>query len=303
MSLDDDRQLPFDGLVVATGVTPRRLPVGHELEGVHVLRSEQDAVRLRASLRSKPRLVVVGAGFLGTEVAAVARGMGLEVTVVDPLPAPLMRQFGSAVAARIARLHTDHGVELRCGVSVVDVIGAGGRVAGIVLDDGSRIDAGCVLVAVGATPDIGWLGSAGLPLGNGIECDAYCQAAPGVYSAGDVASWPSPRFGRRMRLEHRMNATEQGVVAARNLLRGNVEVFDPVPYFWTDQYDVKIQMYGIHPVGAGVDVIDGSLTDDRFVVRYTDADRTVGVLAWNSPKRMREVRQQLFDNSIPGRMR
>jgi 3-phenylpropionate/trans-cinnamate dioxygenase ferredoxin reductase component len=301
--LDGDRPLPFDGLVVATGVTPRRLPLGHDLDGVHVLRGEQDAARLRAALRGRPRVVVVGAGFLGMEVAAVAATMGLAVTVVDPLPAPMVRQLGPAVAARVADLHRDHGVDLRCGVSVTDVACSGGRVTGVALDDGSRLGTDCVLVAVGAVPDVGWLGSSGLSLRDGVDCDEHLRAAPGVYAAGDVASWPSRRFGRRMRLEHRMNATEQGAAAARNLLHGDVEAFDPVPYFWTDQYDTKIQVFGICPTGADVVVADGSVTGDRFVALYRDPDaagRTVGVLGWNSPKQLREFRRQLFDAPVSG---
>jgi NADPH-dependent 2,4-dienoyl-CoA reductase/sulfur reductase-like enzyme len=292
-------RLGFDGLIIATGVTPRRLPFGHDLDRVHVLRGDRDAARLRAALGASARVVVIGAGFLGMEVAAVARGMGLDVMVVDPLPAPMVRQFGAAVGARIAELHRGHGVVLHTGVSLTDLRHTGGRVAGVLLSDGSVHDTDCVLVAIGAAPDVGWLRSSDITLGDGIECDEYCQAGPAVYAAGDVASWPSRRYRRRMRLEHRMNATEQGTAAARNLLHGNVEAFDPVPYFWSDQFDVKMQAHGVFPAGAELAVADGSLADSRFVVLYQEAGRTVGVLGWNSPKQVREYRSRLLDDATP----
>ncbi|MFF3373741.1 NAD(P)/FAD-dependent oxidoreductase [Streptomyces sp. NPDC002680] len=298
--LDHDEPLAYDGLVIATGVTPRRLPFGHELDGVHVLRGEQDALRLRAALTGQPRVVVVGAGFLGMEVAAVVSGLGLDVTVVDPLPTPMVRQFGPAIGALIARLHSDHGVQVRTRTGVTDLLGSDGRVTGVQLDDGTVQPADCVLVAIGAAPEVGWLRSSGVQLGNGIQCDEYCQAAPGVYAAGDVASWPSPRYGRRLRLEHRMNATEQGTAAARNLLHGNVEAFDPVPYFWTDQYDVKIQAHGVFPDGARPQVVEGSPASGRFVALYREDGRTVGALGWNSARQVREYRNQLAEGPVSG---
>lgn len=297
--LGADGQLGFDGLILATGVTPRRLPFGHDLDGVHVLRGDRDAARLRAALGTAVRVVVIGAGFLGMEVAAVARGMGLDVMVVDPQPVPMVRQFGTTIGARIAELHRDHGVVVHTGVAVEDFRSAGGRVTGVLLSDRSEHRADCVLVAVGAAPDTEWLRSAGIALGNGIEGDEYCQTGPAVYAAGDVASWPSRRYGRRMRLEHRMNATEQGTAAARNLLHGNIEVFDPVPYFWSDQYDVKMQAHGVFPADAELVVADGSLADGRFVVLYREAGRTVGVLGWNRPKQVRECRSRLLDEPTP----
>lgn len=300
LHLDGYERLPFDGLVIATGVTPRRLPFGHDLDGVHVLRGEQDATRLRTALTGQPRVVVVGAGFLGMEVAAVVSGLGLDVTVVDPQPTPMVRQFGTTIGALIAGLHSDHRVRLRPRTGVTDLVGSDGRVTGVLLDDGTVQPADCVLVAIGAVPEVGWLRSSGIPLGNGIRCDEYCQAAPGVYAAGDVASWPSPRYGRRLRLEHRMNATEQGTTAARNLLGGNTEAFDPVPYFWSDQYDVKIQAHGVFPTGAEPQVVEGSTADGRFVALYREDGRTVGVLGWNSAKQARQYRQQLIEDPVSG---
>ncbi|MEV5843598.1 FAD-dependent oxidoreductase [Streptomyces sp. NPDC051985] len=298
--LDRDERLAFDGLIIATGVTARRLPFGHDLDGVHTLRGEHDAAGLRTALAGRPRVVVVGAGFLGMEVAAVTRSRDLDVTVVDPLPTPMVRQFGRTIGELIAGRHRDHGVRLRTGIGVTDLVGSAGRVTGVQLDDGTVLPADCVLVAVGAAPAVEWLRSSGVPLDDGIQCDSYCQSAPGVYAAGDVASWPSPRYQRRLRLEHRMNATEQGTVAARNLLRGNTEVFDPVPYFWTDQFDVKIQAHGIFPAGREPKVVEGSPADGRFVALWREDGRTVGVLGWNSPKQARYYRQQLIEEPVSG---
>ncbi len=235
--LDGGGSVDYDALIIATGVRPRTLP-GADLAGVHVLRTIDDALALRAGLRAGPEVVVVGAGFLGAEVAAAARQMGLNVTLADPLPVPMHRQVGARAGELIGQLHRDHGVTVRCGIGVSGFIEAAGRVAAVELADGSVLGADLVVVAVGAAPATGWLVGSGLPLGNGIECDARCQAAPGIYAAGDVACWPSPLFGARMRLEHRMNATEQAIAVAGNLL-GDDQPFAPVPYFWTDQYDTK----------------------------------------------------------------
>jgi NADPH-dependent 2,4-dienoyl-CoA reductase/sulfur reductase-like enzyme len=293
--LADSRQVDFDGLVIATGVTPRRLP-GPELAGVHLLRTLDDALGLRARLLTGPRVVVLGAGFLGTEVAAAARGMGLDVTVVDTQPVPLGRQVGERVGTLVGQLHADHGVSVRCAFGVRRLIDTAGHVTAVELADGTVLDADLVVVAIGATPAIDWLAGSGLPLGNGVECDEHCQAAPGIYAAGDVASWPNIHFGTRMRLEHRLNATEQAMAAARNLLGEHVS-FAPVPYFWTDQYDTRIQVYGILPPTAEVSVIHGDLADRRFVVGYGHQGRLVGILGWNSPRQVSRLRRLLVDRT------
>jgi 3-phenylpropionate/trans-cinnamate dioxygenase ferredoxin reductase subunit len=287
--LDGGGAVGYDALIIATGVTPRTLP-GAGLPGMHLLRTMDDALALRAQLLAGPRVVVVGAGFLGAEVAATARQLGLQVTLADPLPEPMHRQFGAQVGALVARLHRDHGVRLARG-GVSRFIEAAGRVAAVELADGTVIDADLVVVAVGATPATGWLAGSGLPLGNGIECDARCQAAPGVYAAGDVASWHNPRFGARMRLEHRMNATEQAIAAAGNLL-GDDQPYAPLPYFWTDQYDTKIQAYGIFPPDAQFQITSGAPRDHRFTAAYGHHGTITGVLGWNSsPRELRALRQ------------
>ena len=291
--LDNGDRVDFDALIVATGVTPRRVP-GADLVGVHTLRTLDDALGLRAHLLGRPTVAVVGAGFLGTEVAAVARGMGLDVTLVNPRPVPMQAQFGERVGGIVADLHVDHGTAVRCGVGVRRLIGAAGRVAAAELTDGSVLDADLVVVAVGAHPAIGWLAGSGLPLGNGVECDTHCRAAPRIYAAGDVASWHNMRFHTRMRVEHRVNATEQAMAVAANLL-GDDRPYAPVPYFWTDQYDARIQAYGIFPADAEITVLHGELAGRRFVAGYSHRGRIVGVLGWNSPRELRTLRQLVVD--------
>ncbi|MFD8725284.1 NAD(P)/FAD-dependent oxidoreductase [Streptomyces sp. NPDC059629] len=291
--------LAYDGLVIATGVVPRRLPFGDGLAGVHVLRDTSDTLALRAQLQHVgTRLLVIGAGFLGAEAAAVARGLGREVTLVDPLPHPLS-PLGPVLGARVAELHRANGVRLRTSTKVVHLHGDGGHVTGATLDDGSAVAADCVLVAIGSRPAVDWLASSGLSLTDGVDCDAYCRAAPDVYAAGDVASWPHPRYGRRMRLEHRMNATEQGTAAARNLLGAEPAAFAPLPSFWSDQYDVKIQAYGDLPPGADVTAVEGTLDADRFVAAYRTGGRTTGVLAWNAARAVRPHHRQLAEEHLP----
>jgi NADPH-dependent 2,4-dienoyl-CoA reductase/sulfur reductase-like enzyme len=291
--LCDGARVQFDGLVVATGVRARTLPIGRGLVGIHALRGLEDALRLREAVLAARSVVVVGAGFLGTEAAAVAAELGCSVTIVDPLSGPLIRQLGPDIAARVARLHREHGVQVRCETGVASFLDENGRVVGVALSDGSEIPAEVVLVAIGAEPVVDWLSGSGLSLGDGVLCDQYCQAAPDVVAAGDVASWVHPALGR-IRLEHRMNATEQGMAAARTLLGQRVP-FAPVPYFWSDQFDVRIQMYG-RPNGENFTVVEGDLDEGRFAAVQTDADaRLVAIAGWNMPREVRNLRQLLVE--------
>jgi 3-phenylpropionate/trans-cinnamate dioxygenase ferredoxin reductase subunit len=301
--LDRNARVRYDALLIATGAAPRRLP-GDELAGVHVLRTLDDALDLRAQLLQRPRVVVVGAGFLGAEVAAVARQMGLEVALLDPLPVPMRRQFGYRVGALVGRLHRERGVDVGCGVGVSRLLHSGGRVTAVELADGSVLGADLVVVAVGAVPATGWLAGSGLRLDNGIQCDARCRAAPHIYAAGDVASWHNMRFETRMRVEHRVNATEQAIAAAGNLL-GDGRPFAPVPYFWTEQYDTRIQAYGIFPQHAEIQILSGAPNEDRFIAAYGHRGTVVGVIGWNSPREIRTLREHVaaratWPISIPG---
>lgn len=295
VTLSDGEVLGYDGLVVATGVTPRALPQRHELAGVHLLRTLDDALALRAGLLSAKSAVVIGAGFLGAEAASVARELGLAVTLVDPLPAPMIRQLGARMGGLLAELHVRHGVDLRAGVGVTGLVGHDGRVTGVGLEGGTVVPADLVLVAIGSVPAVGWLAGSGLSLGNGVDCDELCQAAPGVVAAGDVASWAHPELGR-VRVEHRMNATEQGTAAAKTLL-GKGSPFLPVPYFWTDQYDVKVQAYGLPSQDAEFEVVAGDPADGRFAAVYGVDGRVTAALSWNLPKEARALRRHVVERT------
>ncbi|MFF7560008.1 NAD(P)/FAD-dependent oxidoreductase [Streptomyces pseudovenezuelae] len=277
--LADGSEVPYDGMVVATGVRPRRLPG----EGAHVLRTLGDALTLRERLSPGRRLVVVGAGFLGAEAAAVARRLGAEVTLLEPAAVPLAHAVGTEVGHLLARAHVDQGIDLRCGVTVTEVTEEGVRLAG-----GEVVEADEVLVAVGSLPNTEWLRGSGLALRDGVVCDEYCEAAPHVYAAGDVARWYNPLFGTSMRVEHRTNAAEQGMAAARNLLAAPAarRPFVPVPYFWSDQYDMKVQAYGFLRGHEEVAVVEGDLARRRFVVAYRRGDRVTGALAVGMPPRV-----------------
>ncbi|MCU1679836.1 MAG: FAD-dependent pyridine nucleotide-disulfide oxidoreductase [Amycolatopsis sp.] len=295
VTLSDGQVLGYDGLVIATGVAPRPLPQGHELAGVHLLRTLDDALALRQGLLAAKSVVVIGAGFLGAEAAAAARELGLAVTMVDPLPAPMIRQLGARMGELLAALHVRHGVDLRTGIGVTGLVGEEGRVTKVELDDGTVVPADVVLVAIGSVPAVGWLAGSGLSLGNGVECDELCQAAPGVVAAGDVASWAHPDLGR-VRVEHRMNATEQGTAAAKTLL-GKGSPFLPVPYFWTDQYDVKIQAYGLPSQDAEFEVVAGDPAEGRFAALYGVGGHVTAALSWNLPKEARALRRHVVQRT------
>jgi 3-phenylpropionate/trans-cinnamate dioxygenase ferredoxin reductase subunit len=297
LTLDRDERVPFDGLVLATGARPRRLPGTEGLGGLHVLRTLDDCVGLRRDLDAGPqRVVVVGAGFIGAEVAATCRGRGLEVTLLEAAPAPLERGLGREMGLVVAGLHREHGVDVRLGVGVEGFDG-GARVGGVRLSDGSRIEAEVVVVGIGVEPVTDWLEGSGLTLDDGVVCDASCLAAPGIVAAGDVARWPSGRFGRSVRLEHWENAVQQGEAAARRLLHGRVEAvpYDPVPWFWSDQYDRKIQLAGSSVPHDEVDVVIGSTDDYRFVALYGHRGRTVAVLGMNRPRHVMQLRRHVVD--------
>ena len=282
--LGGGERLPYDGLVVATGASPRRLPGTDHIEGVHTLRTLDDSIAIGAALRAAPRRVaVVGAGFIGAEVAASCRSVGIEVSLIEALPVPLERGLGPQMGAVVADLHRDHGVDVRLGVGVV-LIEGGDRVERVRLTDGTILEVDLVVVGIGVSPNTGWLEGSGLLLDNGVVCDETCLAAPGVVAAGDVARWPSRRFGELMRIEHWDNAIAMGTHAARTLLAGTAaEPYDPVPWFWSDQYDRKIQLAGRAAPDDVVEVVAGNVEERRFVALYGRDDTVVGVLGMNQP--------------------
>jgi NADPH-dependent 2,4-dienoyl-CoA reductase/sulfur reductase-like enzyme len=301
VELDDDgERLAFDGLVVATGARPRTLPGTPGLDGIFVLRTLDDCLAIRARLDRRPRVVVIGAGFIGSEVAATCRGRGLDVTVLEMLATPLERAVGPVVGDACGRLHRDYGVDLRCGVKVAGFEGTE-RVERVRLADGSTIDADVVVVGVGVVPETRWLDDSDLALDDGVVCDETCLAAPGIVAAGDIARWPNPLFdGEHMRVEHWTNATEQGVAAARRLLvedATSAEAFAPVPFVWSDQYDVKIQVVGSIRGEDEVALADGSLDDHRFVALFGRGGRLVGALGFSRPRIVMQYRKLIAERA------
>jgi NADPH-dependent 2,4-dienoyl-CoA reductase/sulfur reductase-like enzyme len=288
------RALRADAVVVATGVRPRTLPGQADLDGVHVLRTLDDALALQADLLESSRLVVVGDGVLGAEIAATAHGMGLQVTLAGPQPAPMASQVGPSVAELLAELHAERGVRMRLGAGVSGLVGHDGTVTGVRLGTGEVLPADVVVVAIGADPVTGWLPAGDLQIDNGLMCDSRCRAAEGIYAVGDVARWHHDQLGTSLRLENRTNATEQAGIVAANLL-GDDLPYRPVPYFWTDQFDAKIQVHGVLHADAEVTVVDGDPASRRFVALYSRDGRVTGVLGWNMPKQTRLRRQAVAD--------
>ncbi len=297
--LDDGEQLGFDGCLIATGAAPRNLPETPPLEGIYTLRSLDDALALRAELERGPRVAVVGAGFIGAEVAATCRARGLDVALIETLPVPLAQAIGIELGAVCLASHVDHGVDLRCGVGVATFQG-GTRVERVVLGDGSTIDADVVVVGVGVEPCTGWLESSGLALDDGVVCDAACAAsAPGVVAAGDVARWENPVYGRSMRLEHWTNAVEQSEAAAKTLLAGPgaAEPFASVPFVWSDQHDMKIQIAGDPSPDDEMCIAHGSLSERRFVTLYGREGRLVGAVAFNRVRQLMAYRRMMREGA------
>jgi NADPH-dependent 2,4-dienoyl-CoA reductase/sulfur reductase-like enzyme len=300
VAIADGSTVGFDGLVIATGARVRTLPGQPELRGLHVLRTIDDGLALRADLeRSPQRVVVVGGGFIGAEVAATARMRGLDVTILEALPVPLQRVFGDEIGGLCRDIHEDHGVEVRVSTAVDEFLSdGGGNVTGVALGDGTTVVADVVVVGVGVIPNTDWLAGSGLTIDNGVVCDATCLAAPGVVAAGDVARWPNHQFGGElMRVEHWENAQEQGSHAARRLLAGatGVEPYAPVPWFWSDQYDRKLQLAGHCRPDDDMRVVEGSFDERRFVALFGRAGRLVAVLGMNRPRHVMEWRTRIVE--------
>jgi NADPH-dependent 2,4-dienoyl-CoA reductase/sulfur reductase-like enzyme len=286
--LDNGERLSYSGLVVATGATPRHIPGTDSLSGVHVLRTIEDSLALRCDLDGASKVVVVGAGFIGCEVASSCRALGLEVTIVDRLPLPLA-PLGAQAGEIVRALHEANGVDLRLGTGVAGFEGEG-SVTGVRLADGTTADADVVVVGIGVIPNTGWLEGSGLELDDGVVCDSSCLAVGGdgrVAAAGDVARWEHPRLGS-IRIEHWTHAGEQAAHAIKALLRGRDAAgpFEPVPYFWSDQFGAKLQFLGNCGEGDDFAIVEGSLEDGRWVAAYGRDGVTVAALCVDWPARL-----------------
>ncbi|MBB4661813.1 NAD(P)/FAD-dependent oxidoreductase [Conexibacter arvalis] len=292
-------QLAFDGLVIATGSGPRRLPAFDlELPNVFELRTLDDAAGLRAALtaNARPHLLIVGSGFIGVEVAATARELGAEVTIVS-LDPPL-KVAGELVSSVCAEMLADHGVRTIVGHGVASTVESDGRLAAVVLDDGRRIEADLCVVAAGAVPATGWLEGSGLTLDNGVLCDASLAAvgAERVVAAGDVARWPNPLLeGMPMRIEHWTNAVEGGAAAARTLLQGpGAETeYGTVPGFWSDHFGIRLQSVGLPVLADRFEVVDGSVAERRFAAAAYRGDLLVGCISYANPRTLVQYRLRL----------
>jgi 3-phenylpropionate/trans-cinnamate dioxygenase ferredoxin reductase component len=264
VELDDGERLPFTAAVLATGAAPRRLDIpGGQLDGVHYLRTLDDSLRLGAAIRRCRRLAVIGAGWIGSEVAASARQVGADVVLIDPRAAPLYRVLGPQIAEVFRQLHADHEVELRMNTGVGELRGDT-AVEGVVLSDGALEPADLVVVGVGVAPRVELATAAGLDVDNGVLVDEQLRAsAPGVYAAGDIASAWHPHFQRRIRVEHWANALNQGATAGVNAAGGS-ESYDRLPYFFSDQYDLGMEYVG-HADPDDEVVVRGSLADREFI--------------------------------------
>ena len=291
VTLDGDEKVSYDGLVIATGGTVRRLPNQPDIAGVHVLRSLDDATALREEIGAGTNVVVIGAGFIGLEAAATAVKRGAKVTVLEGLEAPLIRALGPENGRAIGAVHERNGVDLRCVVQVASIDGAK-KVESVTLGDGTKVPADVVIVGIGVAPATAWLEGSGLVIRDGVVCDANLCAGPaGVFAAGDVLRWPNHFFTDiepDMRVEHWTNAAEQGAHAAKNLwaaARGQEMLpYEAVPFFWSDQFDARIQFLGRATQGARVDVVAGDPAEGKWCAMYSVGDRLTGVLGVSMPK-------------------
>ncbi|WP_243087988.1 FAD-dependent oxidoreductase [Streptomyces sp. 891-h] len=301
--LDGDRSLDADAVVIATGASPRLLPGQAPVEpaepadpavtGVHTLRTLDDAQALRDDLARGPaQVVVIGGGFIGSEVASSCSVLGHDVTVVEAAPLPLVPQLGEEMARVCAGLHADHGVTLVTGTGVAGLQRGGreGRVTGVELSDGRLLPADVVVVGIGVRPNTGWLEGSGVPLDDGVLCDAGCVTAlPNVVAVGDVARVDGSRS------EHWTSATEQATVAAQNILAGStVALHRSLPYFWSDQYGVRIQFAGRRLPTDTPRIVEGSADDRSFLACYERDGEATAVIAVNRPRPFMRKRRELM---------
>ncbi|WP_405745185.1 NAD(P)/FAD-dependent oxidoreductase [Streptomyces canus] len=284
VTLADGSRVGYGKLLLTTGSSPRRLPVpGADLERVLYLRRVEDSDRIKEAFQSASRAVVIGAGWIGLEATAAARIAGVEVTVLEMAELPLLRVLGREVAQVFADLHRDHGVDLRFGVQVAEITGSGGAADGVRLADGTRIDADVVIVGVGIMPNIGLAQEAGLEVDNGIRVDERLRTSyPDIYAAGDVANAFHPLLGKHIRVEHWANALHQPQTAARAMLGRQGAVYDRVPYFFTDQYDLGMEYAGyVEPGGYDQVAFRGDVAGREFIAFWLAGNRVLAAMNVN----------------------
>ena len=294
LTLNTSSVLYYDACIIATGGVARGLPQQPQAQGIHQLRTLHDAQALREELQPGKKLVVIGAGFIGLEAAATAVARGCTVTVLEGLPAPLIRGLGEKMGIAATAIHATQGVAIRCNVRVQGIETHAGSVTGVRISDGtgeSVVAADVVLVGIGVAPAAQWLEGSGLTVNDGVVCDAHLQAASGVFAAGDVARWVNGLYSDlepTMRVEHWTTAAEQGAHAARNALAhiNNTPLvpYSAVPFFWSDQFTSRIQFLGRSTDAEEVRVVAGSVDEGKFAAAYMRAGRLVGVLGVSMPK-------------------
>ena len=289
VGLDDGRRLRFDGLVIATGARARKPRWYAELPGVFTLRALSDALAIRAHLEAGARrFAIVGAGFIGSEVAATLRAAGCDVTLIDIDALPLVRVLGETLGRACLRLHETHGVRTLLGVGVDGIVGTA-RVEGVRLTDGRIVEADGIVVGVGVIPNVEWLQGSGIATDDGVPCDATC-AVPGadrIVAAGDVARCEHPYYGA-MRIEHWNHAIAQGDAAARTLLAppGSAPACAAIPFFWSDQYANKLQLVGAPSSTDAIRFAEGGIDERRFVALFERHGAVTGAFLFNSPHRV-----------------
>lgn len=294
LTLANGVQLAYDNLVVATGSDARPSPWGQRA-GLHVVRTLADTIGLRADLEAGGTLAVVGSGFIGSEVAATARDLGLNVHLVDPMRTPMSRGFAEPVGKIFLGLHEEHGVHTHFGTGVESIDGERGAFT-VRLSDGTDLAATAVVVGIGAAPNTSWLSSSGLAIDDGLVCDEYLRVAGGqdIFAVGDVSRWPDPVTQELVRVEHWTNAIDQAICVARNIMTPDrPHVYRAVDYVWTDQYDWKIQVVGHHEGAMRTELL-GDVESGRFAVIYGDAAGALqGAAVANWPKALITTRRGL----------
>jgi 3-phenylpropionate/trans-cinnamate dioxygenase ferredoxin reductase subunit len=295
-------QIPTDGVVIATGATPKLLPGTEGIGGLHTLRTLEDAIALRTELiTGNPRVVVIGAGFIGAEVASSCLDLGLDVTVVEAAELPLVHALGRQLAEACADLHRKNGVTIRFGAGVEEIRTDSHRVTAVRLASGEEIPADVVVAGIGVRPNTGWLADSGVELDDGVVCDAGgVTALPNIVAVGDVARVHRPDLGRWVRAEHWTAANSQPRVATQNLLAGaTVEHHADQPYFWSDQYGVRIQFAGSAHPDDEIQIVDGSVAEHCFLAHYERGGQLVGVLAFNQPRAFGRARRRIGKQPNP----